>query len=73
MRAHQWFPLSQELACFLQQFVIFQFEWYAHRHLCNEPLTSRLGHLLAEPKVDLADASTALEKVQGMICDTVAH
>lgn len=53
----------QKLARLLQQFVLFKFKWYAHGHLCDEPFTGRLGHLLAEAKVYLTDASAALEKV----------
>lgn len=64
---------SSELACFLQEFFLLQSEGHAHRHLCDEPLAGRLRHLLTEPEVDLTDASTALEKVEGMVCDTVTH
>ncbi len=63
----------QELARLLQQFVLFQSERYAHRHLCDEPFARRPGYLLAEAQVDLTDASTAFEKVQGMICDSVTN
>lgn len=52
-----------ELAGLLQQFVLFESKRHAHRHFCDEPFAGRLGHLLAEAKVDLADASAALEKV----------
>ena len=62
-----------ELARLLQQFVLFQSERYAHRHLCDEPLAGHLGHLLAEAEVDLTDASAALEKVQGMVCDPITN
>lgn len=57
------FVSSAELARFLQEFVLLQSEGHAHRHLGDEPLAGRLGHLLTEPEVDLTDASTALEKV----------
>lgn len=67
------FVSSAELACFLQEFVLLQSEGHAHRHLGDEPLAGRLRHLFTEPEVDLTDASTALEKVQGMVCDTVTH
>lgn len=60
------------LARLLQQFVLLQFERYAHRHLCDEPFAARLRHLLAVAKVDLTDAPAALEKVQGIIRDSVA-
>lgn len=63
----------QELAGLLQQFVLFQSERHAHRHLCDEPFARRSGHLLAEAQVDLTDASTAFEKVQGMVCDPVTN
>lgn len=53
-----------KLAYLLQQLVLFQFERDAHRHLCDEVLAGRLGHLLAEAKVDLTDAATTLEIVQ---------
>ena len=57
------FLSSSELARFLQQFVLLQPEGHAHRHLCDEALAGRLGHLLTESEVDLTDASAALEKV----------
>lgn len=59
----QPFMSCWELACLLQQFFLFQSKRYAHRHLCDEPFAGRPGHLLAEAKVDLTDASTALKKV----------
>lgn len=52
-----------KLAQLLQQFVLPQFERYAHGHLGDEPLARRLGHLLAKTQVDLADAPAALEEV----------
>lgn len=52
-----------ELAQLLQQFVLPQFERYAHGHLRDEPFAGRLAHLLAEAQVDLTDASAALEEV----------
>lgn len=58
----QIFLSSFELAGFLQEFVLLQPEGHAHGHLCDEPLAGRLRHLLAEPEVDLTDASAALEK-----------
>lgn len=64
---------SLELAGFLQEFLLLQSEGHAHRHLGDEPLAGRLRHLLTESEVDLTDASTALEKIQGMVCDTVTH
>jgi len=54
---------GRELARLLQQFVLLQSKRYTYRHLGDEPLAGRLGHLLAEAKVDLTDASTALKKV----------
>lgn len=67
------FVSSLELARFLQEFLLLQSEGHAHRHLGDEPLAGRLRHLLTESEVDLTDASTALEKIQGMVCDTVTH
>lgn len=66
-------PSGWELAQLLQQFVLPQFKRHAHRHLRDEPFTSRLGHLLAETEVDLTDASTAFEEVEGMVCDPVTN
>lgn len=62
-----------QLAGFLQEFVLLQSEGHAHRHLGDEALAGRLGHLLTESQVDLADAAAALEEAEGMVCDTVAH
>lgn len=66
-------PSCWKLAQLLQQLVLPQLERHAHGHLRDEPLTSRLGHLLAEAQVDLTDASTAFEEVEGMVCDPVAN
>lgn len=66
-------PSCWKLAQLLQQFVLSQLERHAHGHLRDEPFAGRLGHLLAETEVDLTDASTAFEEVEGMVCDPVAN
>lgn len=67
------FAVRWKLAELLQQFVLPQFERHAHGHLGDEPLAGRLGHLLAEAQVDLADAAAAFEEVQGMVRHPVAN
>lgn len=66
-------PSGWKLAELLQQFVLPQFERHADRHLGDEPLAGRLGHLLAEAQVDLTDAAAALEEVQRMVRHPVAN
>ena len=66
-------PERDGLAELLQQLVLAQAERHADWHLGDEALARLSCHLLAESKVDPADAATALEVSQRLVCHSVTH
>lgn len=63
--------LSVCLTDLLQQFILNEFKLHTDGHFGDELVTSFLGHLFAVSQVDMANASTALEIGQRLVCDPV--
>lgn len=63
--------MSVCLTDLLQQFILNEFKLHTDGHFGDELVTSFLGHLFAVSQVDMANASTALEIGQRLVCDPV--